>query len=392
MNNISNDSKLNKNPNVIKINKVDYRFKIIYFINMFCVIASHCHGTCSIELNIQGWFDYRSFHMPLFMFAAGYFFKHENVRHIKNYILRKFKRLIFPIYIYNLFYGIYIQILSNFGFKNNIKLFSFRTILIAPLNGEGFKHIGPSWFSSSLFFVELYNILKRKLAFIFMKKGFKEYIYLIIDIIISYSSVTISNKGLNNTNINIYILRFMHLNIYYELGIFYKYHMENYIKKVRNDLYFLNIFLYKLFFHLYYSKAPSFYYGKSQYYNYTPFTVISISALGIFFWVRISEITEPLIGKNYYINIIADNTFSIMINHFLALDIVRFIFAFISKNTKYCRNFNFKRFYSLEPFYIYLPNNVLQSGIIYLLSCMIIPILIQKMINKFKYFILKRKN
>ena len=79
-----------------------------------------------------------------------------------------------------------------------------------------------------------------------------------------------------------------------------------------------------------------------------------------------------------------------MINHFFALDIVRFIFAFISINTKYCKNFNFKRFYSLEPFYIYLPNNVLQSGIIYLLSCLIIPIIIQKIINQFKHYMLKR--
>ena len=152
----------------------------------------------------------------------------------------------------------------------------------------------------------------------------------------------------------------------------------------------MNIFLFKLCFHLYYSEAPIFYYGKSQYYNYTPFTVIIISFLGILFWIRISEIFVPVIGKNFYINIIADNTFSIMINHFLALDIVRFFFAFISKNTKLCKNFNFKRFYALEPFYIYLPNNVLQSGIIYLLSCLFIPIIIQKLINKLKYFILKR--
>lgn len=102
----------------------------------------------------------------------------------------------------------------------------------------------------------------------------------------------------------------------------------------------------------------------SEFYNYNPFTVIIISSLGIFFWVRISEILEPIIGKSYYVNIIADNTFSIMINHILALDIIRSIFAIISKKTKYCKNFEFQKFYSLNVSYIYLPNKCLQSGII----------------------------
>ena len=122
------------------------------------------------------------------------------------------------------------------------------------------------------------------------------------------------------------ILRIIHLNIYYELGIFYKKHIERILKNIRNDIYCLHIFTFKLCFHLYYSKAPFFYYGMSQYYNYSPFTVIIISILGIAFWLRICEIFEPVLGKSYYINLIADNTYSIMMNHLLALDIIKFIF------------------------------------------------------------------
>ena len=57
---------------------IDYRFKIIYTISMLSVIADHCRGKGSIEFNIQGWFPYSSYHMPLFMFASGYFFKRKN--------------------------------------------------------------------------------------------------------------------------------------------------------------------------------------------------------------------------------------------------------------------------------------------------------------------------
>ena len=371
-------------------NNIDFRFKIIYFVGIICVILSHCQRKASIELNIQGWFEYTTFHMPLFMFAAGYFFKEKNVSNIFKYLIRKFKRLILPIYSYNIFYGIIIQILKKIGFKNNIREFSFRIVLVEPLNGSGFKYIRPSWFSSSLFFVESYNILKRKVLYS-LKKEIHESIYLIIDVIISCLSVSISNKNYNTKYIYMYVLRFMHLNIYYELGIFYNKHLEYFIKKIRYDFFFLCIFSLKLLFHLYYSHSPSFYYGASQYFNYSPFTVIIISILGISFWLKISEIMEPLLGKNYYVNIIADNTFSIMINHGLAIDLVKTFFAIISKYSRYCQNFDFKKYYSLDTSYIFIPNNVLQAGILYLLTSLIVPIFIQKIINKIKNKIFKIK-
>lgn len=379
----------NKTENTDNKSKIDYRFKIIYCIGILSVIASHCNRKSSIELNIQGWFNYRSFHMPLFTFAAGYFFKRKNIQNTFEYILKKFKRLIIPIYFYNFFYVLYIQFLINFGFKYNIKPFNFRTLLFSPLGGGGVRNVYPSWFSSSLFFIETYNIIKRKATSFFF--GIQEPLYFVIDFVLAYFSVIFSNKGYNKYFLNICILRTIHLNIYYAFGILYRKHLEILIKIIRNDIYFLTIFLLKLIFHMYYSDEISFYYGGSQYYNYPPFIVIIISIFGIFFWVRISEIIEPSIGKSFYVNIIADNTYSIMINHIFALDLVRAILAFISKNTKYCKNYDFNKFYSLKASYIFLPNNVLQSGIIYFLSCLIIPIMIQKIINKIKrnLFVLK---
>ena len=175
----------------------------------------------------------------------------------------------------------------------------------------------------------------------------------------------------------------MHLNVYYELGIFFNKYQECLTKKIRNDIYFLCIFAIKLFFHLFYGKMPQFQYSTSEYYNYSPFTVIFNSLLGILFWIRVSENMEPLLGKNFYINNIADNTFSIMMNHFFVNFMIRNIFAIISTKTKYFRDFNFNQHYS-NFFYIYLPNNVLSAGIIYFLSDLLFPIIIQKIINKIK--------
>ena len=287
---------------------------------------------------------------------------------------------------------ILIQILKNFGFRGvNIKSFSLRIVFLEPLGGNGFKYITPSWFSSSLFYVEVYNILKRKIIDI-LKFEFNEAIYLIIDLALSYISIDLSNRGFNKKIIYINVLRALHLNIYYEFGLFFNKHLEKIVKSIRSDIYLISIFLLKLLFHLYYSKELAFYYGLCRYYNYHPFTVITISILGIAFWTKICEILEPILGKNYYINIVANNTFSIMINHSFALGIVKTIFAFISKYTKYCKNFNYNNYYSLAAKYIYIPNNVRQIGIIYFLSCLIIPIIIQKIIDNIKPIIFKCNN
>ena len=365
--------------------KIDYRFKILYSIAMISVISGHLGGKASLEFNIQGWFPYRSFHMPLFMFSSGYFFKIKNVFHTYKYICRKFKRLIFPIYTYNFFYRFLKYFPKKYAYINRIEPFNFVNLFIEPLGGSRISFIKPSWFSSTLFFVEVYNIVKRKIVKI-IKIEPNELIYLIIDLFITYNCIILSNEGYNKINLYKYILRIMNLNIYYEFGIFFNKYLEYIISKIQNNIFFICIFAIKLFFHVFYGKMPEFQYSRSEYYNYSPFTVIFISVLGILFWMRISENMECVLGKNFYINIIADNTFSIMMNHFFVNFMIRNIFAIISKNTKYFRDFNFNEHYS-NYFYIYLPNNVLSLGIIYFLSSLLFPIIIQKIINQIKFVI-----
>ena len=81
------------------------------------VIVEHCRHLSSIDFDIHGWFHYSSYHMPLFMFAAGYFFKEKNLNYTTKYIFNKFKKLIIPTYLYNLFYGFFLQFLKNLNLK-----------------------------------------------------------------------------------------------------------------------------------------------------------------------------------------------------------------------------------------------------------------------------------
>jgi len=375
---------------MINNEQIDYRFKILYVIGIMSVIVEHLHGYSSIEFDFQGWLRYSSYHMPLFMFGAGYFFKQKNLKYVTKYIYNKFKKLVLPIYIYNLFYGFYSQLLKKLKFKN-MRDFSFDIIFLKPLIGTGFKNIAPSWFSATLFYVEVYNILKRKLILSLFKFDFNELLYFIIDFIISLFAVYYSNLGYNKTLIYIAVLRTMHLNIYYQLGIFYKKILEQYFKNLKNDFFIIIIFTSKFLIHLYHGKELAFYYGASDYYNCSPLSVFIISFLGIMFWMRFCEIFESVLGKNYYINIIADNTYSMMINNVLANNMITTIYFFISKYTNYCQSFNKEKYFNYDHKYIYIPNNkVRQLGIIYVLNGLIFPIILQKIINKIKKYILDK--
>jgi len=71
--------------------------------------------------------------------------------------------------------------------------------------------------------------------------------------------VIYSNKGYHKIILYRVILGFMHLNIYYQLGRFYRKILEKYYKKINNDIFFIFIFLSKLCIHVYYRKKPGFY-------------------------------------------------------------------------------------------------------------------------------------
>lgn len=68
---------------------IDYRFKILYAIGIIFVVIGHCGGG---GINIlSDWFPPYAFHLQLFAFASGYFYKSSSEEYIGKYILKKLK-------------------------------------------------------------------------------------------------------------------------------------------------------------------------------------------------------------------------------------------------------------------------------------------------------------
>ena len=365
-------------------NKVDYRFKILYAIGMLMVVAGHCNGG-GIPLDIAGWFPYYGFHLSLFAFASGYFYKSSYENNVIRYIIKKTKSLIVPLYIYTFAYGIIVTLSHLAGFTIGWK-FTLYNLIIAPVtNGHQFFYNMGGWFVVPLFMVEIANIIFRKVVRSIIPI-IPEYIFFIISLFIGLIGNSLAANGYN-IDLWLVLTRFTYFFPFFSLGIFYKKTLEKYEQKIPNSLFFITIFGVKLFIIMYYGKNIT--YTPSWCNDFTEGAAmpIIIGILGIALWMRISTILEPIFWKSRLVNLIANNTYSIMMNQFLGFMILKTFFAILS-SLSFLKNFDWQR-YKTDIWYYYLPGSIEQTLTLYLISGILFPILLQYIINSFKQMLLK---
>lgn len=363
---------------------IDWRFKFLYFVAIVAVIVGHVSGGLGI---LYDWFRPYSYHLLLFVFGSGYFFKESSTENVRKYILHKVKTLIIPFYLWHLFYGIVCVMIKNFGFFTKTN-FTFSNLLIDPImTGHSFIFDMGGWFVIPLFMIQIFNVIVRKLLKI-SSIHINEYFMFILYLILGLIGVILCN---NDLNVGIWLVldRFLRLLPYYELGILYKDKLEQ-KDNIPSIWYFSIIFLIQIIFitlndskHIELSLSWC---GDKYKFILTPYIV---SFAGIAFWLRVSNIMLPIIKNNKYIKLVCDNAYSIMINQFTGFMVIKTVWAFISKYTSYCTDFDMEKYRS-DIWYYYYPNYHFQ--IFYIVAGLVIPIVMQMFIDKVKVLIkTKRK-
>ena len=76
---------------------INVQFKILYAIGIFLIVAGH-YSNGGVNLFFD-WFKPYAFHVGLFVFCSGYFYREENEEHIGAYVLGRIKKLIVPLYL-----------------------------------------------------------------------------------------------------------------------------------------------------------------------------------------------------------------------------------------------------------------------------------------------------
>lgn len=178
-----------------------------------------------------------SFHMALFIFASGYFYKNEYEENLKLFFKKRFKSIIVPYFLYNLFFAVVTYLISirynlslgsppNF---NNITL-TLKNFFVQPfIDGHQYFLYLSAWFMIYLFTVQIVFILFYKLL---KKITLNKYVHLIIFILLTiistYASINFRNIFTGSTLIFIQItLRLMFGLFFFYFGLFYKTTLEN---------------------------------------------------------------------------------------------------------------------------------------------------------------------
>ena len=144
--------------------KENRELRILSAVGIILVAAGHLGYNL---FDLGGLFPYYSFHVFIFLFVSGYFYRPEAEKRIGSYLLGKCVTLLLPYFLWNLFYGVLAMLLRKAGFSIGQEL-SVYTLLIAPFDGgHQFMYHFPSWFVPVLFLIEVINVLMRKVLSLF---------------------------------------------------------------------------------------------------------------------------------------------------------------------------------------------------------------------------------
>nr|WP_312983376.1 acyltransferase family protein [Clostridioides sp.] len=259
-----------------------------------------------------------SFHIPLFIFLSGYFFNPSYIYNLKELVSKRINTLVLPYYKWNLFYGVLVTILINTKVFSNANTITLYNLIVEPIFGAYQYNLnGPAWFMLSLFFIQIfYTLIKRVLE----NNSEKIDLYiLIVLIVVSIVSIVISNNiELKQHVLVLFIFRTSFGILFFHLGYCFTTYIRDKIKFSWKSL--IIIVAVKLFFIVIAGKNTVFSMRTMIFYS-NNFSPIIASMLGIMYILNISELIDSVLSKKglrlmrKVFNFIGTNTCSIMIHH-----------------------------------------------------------------------------
>lgn len=337
-------------------------------------------------LNMGGLFPYYSFHVMLFVFISGYFYKPEDEEHILAYLKRKVLHLLIPYFIWNLVYGILATLLHGTGMQigENISLYN---LFLAPfLSGHQFMFQAASWFVPALFLVELCNILGRKI--LSLVKIRNEYVIMILYLIIGLAAVYLAKRG---SVYDYYKLpaRIMLMAPVFQMGRLYKEKLKSH-DTLPAYLYFPILLVIQLV-------IVCVNYGQLAYsavwvtgFAHSVFLPYLTTITGIAFWLRVAKELTPLLTQSRFVMYLGTHTFSVMMHHLMGFFLLNCVFAALSGICERFADFDHTRF-TTDIYYVFLPDGMPEWKWLYLIAGLTLPLGISYIGNKI-VSILKKKN
>ena len=274
---------------------IDFQFRLLYAIAIALVVAGHvANGGVNILFD---WFTPYAFHLGIFAFGSGYFYKTQYANTQLKYLKRKIIHLIVPLYLCNIFYAFIVYILK----KNGVMIgggVTLENLIISPLFHLQFLYNLGTWFVFPLFFVEIFNNLFYR--FSSFLRGKQICIIFCVYLGLGVLSVSLSRHGYN-TGWYLPLMRSMFLLPMFGLGMIYrKYRIFDSV----NTWIFLLVVMILQYGLILCFKGPV----ANDICWMTGFRggvlVPFFSAfLGIFFWLRVCAVLAPIASKSRIISL-----------------------------------------------------------------------------------------
>lgn len=366
-----------KSDNINLDRGLNMQFCLLSVLGMIFVVDGHLNNS---YLDIGGLVPYYSFHMPLFAFISGYFYKRGSEACLVTYTKKKVIRLLGPYMVYNLAYGIIAQGLHRAGFAFGGDL-NLQNLFVEPfITGHQFEYNLAAWFVPALFLVEMANVLIRRLLRLVSEKSVSgrhsEYGIFILYLAVGAGGILLARSG-HYQGGWLTLVRMMFLLPCYEAGTLYKEKLET-RDKAGHGVYFGLILVTELVLAM--SGRPLIY-SVAFCNGFTGLWLPYITAgLGIAFWLRVTRILAPAFEGGRYIKYFGTHTYAVMMHHIMALMALKTVFAFLAKYTSLFVGFSFEQ-YKADLWYCYFPKGLPQFRIVYLMCAVILPLLFQKILE-----------
>lgn len=354
-------------------------FRYLYGFGILFVVLSHCDGG-GVEM-LSNWMHFGAFHLGIFVFGSGYFFNGKSIGRPMQYLWRKIKTLLIPLWCWNLFYGLVMALLHLLGFSFGEKL-SFTNLILFPVNSENLYLLNMgSWFIFPFFCVQILYGMGKALLDTLGKPMITDRFLQAFFAAAGFAGVYLAGHVFHEYDLYP-VFRILYFMPFYVCGILYKDFGEKVFCRIPAAVYLASCLFVSLMLNAFFGKTvyaiPS-----SCDYPFGVFATYLSGIVGILFWLEISRLLSEYGKPCGPLLMLGRSTWDIMLHQFMGIMGVKAVFALLSRLTGAFSDFDMAAFLS-DIWYLYRPKGISEFALLYVLGAFGASLLIKNLLRKGK--------
>ena len=327
--------------------------------------------TCFEDMfDMRSLFRYYSFHLMLFAFASGCLLRDGDAEHLLRLLAHRARRLLVPLYAWNLVYGVGAALLRRYGGFTLGEPLSAYTLLLAPLtDGEHFVWNLGSWYVFPLLLAQAMYLLVRRLSRLW---GGREPVTFLLCLIPGAVAVELCAAGRNGA-LPLFLMRALILLPGYAGGVLYRRCLEKH-DTLPTVPYLLALVIARALLCTRYENL-AYLLSSCTYMDCGAVGVYLGGAIAIAFWLRIARLLAPHMERSRLALAVSRHTFDVMMHHYMGFFALNCVFLALHKLGLGAAKFSVTAMRTQEG-YLYAPAGRQEWNVLYLIAGLIVPLLI----------------